>query len=55
MPTRFEEGIGEGTFFDDCESYFRSIYYEALDLIINCIKERFDQPGAGYARTYKTS
>ena len=24
--TRFEEGTGEGTFFDDCESYFRSIY-----------------------------
>ena len=45
IPIRFEEGTAEGTFFDDCEAYFRSIYYEALDLIINCIKERFDQPG----------
>lgn len=47
VPTRFEEGTAEGTFFDECESYFCSIYYEALDLIINCIKERFDQPGFG--------
>ena len=47
VPTRFKEGTGEGTFFDDCESYFHSIYYEALDLIINCVKERFDQPGYG--------
>ena len=45
VPTRFEEETGEGTFFDDCESYVRSIYYEALDLIINCVKERFDLPG----------
>jgi len=35
----------EGTTFDDCESYFRTIYYEALDLIINCVKQRLDQPG----------
>ena len=47
VPTRFEEGTDEGTFFDDCKSYFHSMYYEALDLIINCVKERFDQPGYG--------
>ena len=50
VPTRFEDGTAEGTFFHDCEAYFRSIYYEALDLIINCIKERFDQPGFGIYR-----
>jgi len=26
MPTRFEEGTAEGTFFDNCEVYFCSIY-----------------------------
>lgn len=25
--------------------YFKRIYYEALDLIINCINSRFNQPG----------
>ena len=47
VSTRFEEGSAEGTFFDECESYFQSVYYEALGLIINCIKERFDQPEFG--------
>jgi len=44
VPTRFEDGTAEETFFHDCETYFHSIYYEAMNLIINCIKERFDQP-----------
>ena len=31
------------------QDHFKYIYFEALDLIINCIKRRFDQPGY---RTY---
>ena len=27
------------------EEYYRPIYYEALDLITNCIRQRFKQPG----------
>ena len=26
-------------------AYYKTVYYEALDLIINCTKSRFDQPG----------
>ena len=31
--------------FTSVEGHFRRIYYEALDLLITCIKSRFDQPG----------
>ena len=27
------------------EDYYRCVYFEALDLTINCIENRFDQPG----------
>ena len=29
------------------QDYYRRIYYEALDLIIESITDRFDQPGYG--------
>ena len=32
-------------FHDDCKQYFRINYFEALDLIISSVKEKFDQPG----------
>jgi len=38
----------ETTIFNDCESYFHTIYYKALDLIVNSVKQRFNQP-AGFA------
>ena len=43
-PARF----GDQTLSHDAENekdYFKKIYDEALDLIINCIEERFSQPG----------
>ena len=33
-----------------CTLNYRQFYYEALDLIINCVRSRFDQPGYN---TYK--
>ena len=54
MPARFE-GAAEGTIFSNCESYFRTIYYESLDLIINCVKQRFDQPGFAIYRNLQDS
>ena len=33
------------TYFTAVDEYYRDIYYQALDLIITCIRERFDQPG----------
>ena len=45
VPTRYEEGAAEPEFLDDCKQYFRINYFEAVDLIISSINERFDQPG----------
>ena len=44
MPKRFQSGIGEN-FFPQTESDMYRQKFEALDLVINCVKTRFDQPG----------
>jgi hypothetical protein len=46
-PKRHDSGIGEARIpeSDTVEDYYRPIFYEALDLIVNGIKERFDQQG----------
>ena len=44
-PRRFDDGQSSGDIPDTPKSLFKRLYYEALDLIINCIEERFDQPG----------
>ena len=42
---RYEIGTGEGSNPERVEDYYRCVYFEALDLTINCIENRFDQPG----------
>ena len=44
-PKRFEVGTSEGFFLHTPEALFRVEYMEALDLVINFIRERFNQPG----------
>ena len=44
VPSRLDEGTGAAEFPSSVEDCYRPQYYEALDLIISCIKERFDQP-----------
>ena len=44
-PKRFEIGSGEASFPHSVSDMFRQHYYEALDLVVNSIKDRFDQPG----------
>lgn len=44
-PRRYEEGASVGDFHETTEGLHRCIYYEALDLIVTGIKDRFDQPG----------
>ena len=46
-PMRYEYGIPAAEFASEPEDHYRRIYYEALDLIIESINERFDQPGYG--------
>lgn len=45
VPRRVEDGTAEAEFFTDCKQYYHQQFYEALDLIVNSIKDRFDQPG----------
>ena len=42
---RYDDGNYSGYFHDTSEALFKQMYFEALDLIINCIQDRFDQPG----------
>ena len=44
-PIPYEIGEGAGDFIDDVKVHYRHIFYLALDLIINGIQSRFDQPG----------
>ena len=43
-PRRIDEGSSP-TFHETVEDHYQVIYFEALDLIISCIENRFDQPG----------
>ena len=42
---RVEVGNAEAEFPATAIEYYRRQYYEALDLVVNAIKDRFDQPG----------
>ena len=45
MPKRLETGTASPEFHSSVEEMYRQIYYEALDLAVNSITDRFDQPG----------
>ena len=43
---RYDDGLSSGNFHDSPKSLYRQIkYYEAIDLVVNCITDRFNQPG----------
>ena len=44
-PTRYKDGSGEGHFPTDVKSFYKSIYFEAMNSITSAIKARFDLPG----------
>ena len=41
---RIEIGTGEPTYPVTAQRYYRRIYFEAIDLMMNTIDQRFDQP-----------
>ncbi|XP_053395723.1 zinc finger MYM-type protein 1-like [Mercenaria mercenaria] len=45
MPKRFETGEAPHEFHATEKDLYRQKYYEALDLAVNCVQDRFDQPG----------
>ena len=44
-PKRYDSGTSTGDFPSTVENHYKKIYFEALDLIINGIKDHFDQAG----------
>ena len=44
-PKRIEVGEGDAHFAATPEEHYRAVYFETFDLIIACIRDRFDQPG----------
>ena len=46
-PQRLQVGSTEGDIHSNVNEYYRVLYFEAIDLVIEAITERFDQPGYG--------
>ena len=44
LPQRLDDGISADDFHDDPTSFYKQQHYEALDLIVSCIDDRFNQP-----------
>lgn len=44
MPKRFETGNAPLEFATSEKELYKQMYYEALNLVMSCVKERFDQP-----------
>ena len=44
LPQRLDDGISADDFHDDPKSFYKQQHYEALDLIVSCIDDKFNQP-----------
>ena len=50
-PRGIEIGTGEPAYPATTQDYYRQIYFESIDLMVNAIEQRFDQPSfAAYAK-----
>jgi len=46
VPRHLDDGSAVSSFFSETvEDWYRAAYFEVLDLVIEAIKDRFDQPG----------
>ena len=45
VPRRYESGTDAAHFHQSPEDMYRQHYIEAIDLAVNCIQDRFQQPG----------
>ena len=45
VPRRFEDGNAEPEYDESPKDMYRRIYYESLDLLVQAIEDRFNQPG----------
>ena len=44
-PRRFEEGTSQESFHQTPKYYYRQYYFEAINVLVNCIQDCFDLPG----------
>ena len=44
MPPRYGQGSSEAQFHSTAKDLFRQVYFEAIDLAVSSINNRFDQP-----------
>ena len=42
-PIRYFLGEAPSRFHDNVKHYYRQIYFESIDTVVNCIKSRFEQ------------
>ena len=54
QPARFDDGLSEGDFPETAKDLHRQQYFEANDIIVACIQDRFDQPGYTVLRTLES-
>ena len=45
VPKRLDDGTAPGDHPPTVEDHYRSIYFQTLDVVIDCIESRFDQLG----------
>ena len=45
VPRQYDIGMSSGHFPANVEDYYRPIYYEAIDTLVQCISKHVDQPG----------
>ena len=50
VPARYQVGTGEGQHPSKEEDVYRPIYFECLDLVVSCIRDRFNQSGYAVLR-----
>ena len=54
LPRRYDYGSASGCFPSTPKTHFKPAYFEAIDLITNCVQQRFDQPGYWIYRSLET-
>ena len=54
LPHRYDDGSASGHFPSTPKAHFKPAYFEAIDIITNCVQERFDQPGYRIHRSLET-
>ena len=45
VPKRIDDDTSAGDFHSTPKEYYHQHYYQAIDMIVTCITDRFDQPG----------